>query len=573
MCFAQAERENRIARCPDQDRTAAEASTSAGASRASGTVTRSGGLRWTPDFWRLDTVELRGWKAPYGEQNNGARRSALAMAALQGLSWVVLTQTTGTTSGERVRMNQSFGVRSTVLAIVLLSTIADVANADPRWKAGLARVRITPPRPVALSGYDDRTAAFDGVVADIYAKALAVEDPRGQRAVIVTADLVGFHAAVVTDEVCRRIEEQTGLDRRHLLFNASHSHTGPLVSLDPHTTANLSHAPLSADGVRETVAYTRSLRDQLVHVACDALARLEPVRLSWGSGHVDFPMNRRLPQDGRIVMTDNPAGATDRVVPVLRVEALDGTLRGVLFGCACHNTTLTGRDNVIAGDYAGFAQEHLERRHPGAQAMFMSGCGADANPSPRGSMELARRHGVTLGVEVDRVLDTPLQPIEGNLETARRSVELPLQELSRADVEVRTRLPSAESVMARQILRELDRGESPPKAYRAPLAVWQFGDALTLVALPGEPVADYAASVGALLGTEGLWVSGYNDDCFGYLPTARVVRDGGHEAIGVTLWIWGQSLSNSVGFFAPEVETVVLRAVEDLARDVGRARR
>jgi len=80
-------------------------------------------------------------------------------------------------------------------------------------------------------------------------------------------------------------------------------------------------------------------------------------------------------------MADNPAGPTDRSVPVMRVQAAERRLLAVLFGCACHNTTLTGRDNVIAGDYAGFAQEMIERDYGEAMALFMSGCGADANPS------------------------------------------------------------------------------------------------------------------------------------------------------------------------------------------------
>ncbi len=456
-------------------------------------------------------------------------------------------------------------------AILSLSTGGVFAQADTPWKAGLARVKITPPRPVVLLGYGDRTGPFESIVADIYAKALALEDRRGQRAVIVTADLVGFQAAVVTDEVCRRVEEKTGLQRRQLLFNASHTHTGPLVSLDPHPAANaVAHAPLTADDIRETAAYTRTLQELLVQLVCDALARLEPARLSWGVGRVEFPMSRRLPQDGRIVMSDNPAGVTDRTVPVLRIDAPDGSLRNILFGCACHNTTLTGRDNVIAGDFAGFAQEYLEQQHSGTQAMFMSGCGADANPSPRGSLEIARQHGTTLGGEVDRVLGTSLQPIQGDLQTACRTVELPLQVLSRAELEVRAQLPSAESVMARHMLEVLDSGTTLPQTYRAPLAVWQLGDALTLVALPAEPVADYVALIGRLLGPEKLWVAGFNNDCFGYLPTAQVVNEGGHEAIGITLWIWGQTLAASAGFFAPEVEQVILREVEQLAKEVGR---
>ncbi|NLX99058.1 MAG: hypothetical protein GXY83_23195 [Rhodopirellula sp.] len=441
------------------------------------------------------------------------------------------------------------------------------------WKVGLSRVKITPSRPVVLLGYGDRSGPFESVAQDIYAKALAVEDGHGQRAVIVTADLVGWQAAVVTHKVCRRIQEKTGLDRSRLLFNASHAHTGPLVSLDPSAEANsVAHAPMTPNDIRETTAYTKELQKKLVALVCDALARLEPARLAWGMGRVDFPTNRRLPLEGRIVMRDNPAGPTDRAVPVLRIEALDGSLKAVLFGCACHNTSLTGRDNVIAGDYAGFAQEYIEGQHPAAQAMFMSGCGADANPSPRGSMEIARRHGSTLGGEVLRVLAAPLKSIQGDLNTAYREVDLPLQALSRAELEARAGLPSAEAVMARHMLSVLDGGEVLPDRYRAPFAVWQFGGDLTLVALPAEPVADYVALVGQALGRDKLWVAGFNNDCFGYLPTAQVVREGGHEAIGITLWIWGRSLRSKAGFFASEVEDVVLSTVRDLAEQASAAK-
>ncbi len=455
-------------------------------------------------------------------------------------------------------------VQTLVVAVLLCA--AAISSAAP-WKVGLSQVKITPSRPVVLLGYGDRTGPFESVARDIYAKALAIEDHLGHRAVIVTADLVGWQAAVVTDEVCRRVREKAGLDRSRLLFNASHTHTAPLVSLDPWQDANpVAHAPLTPDDTRETIAYTRELRRKLVELVCSALNGLEPARFAWGVGRVDFPTNRRLPQDGRIVMRDNPEGPTDRSVPVLRIDAPDGKLRAVLFGCACHNTSLTGRDNVIAGDYAGFAQEYIGEHHPGVQAMFMSGCGADANPSPRGSMEIARRHGHTLGSEVLRVLATPLKPIRGDLVTTYREVALPLQSLTRPQLETRATLPSAEAVMARHMLAV----ETLPTTYRAPFAVWQFGSDLTLIALPAEPVADYVSLVRETLGRDDLWVAGFNNDCFGYLPTAQVVREGGHEAIGITLWIWGRDLQSKAGFFAPEVEEVVLGTVRELAEEAGR---
>jgi hypothetical protein len=449
---------------------------------------------------------------------------------------------------------------------VVAAARADRPARQAPWRAGTARVKITPERPVVLLGYGDRTGPYEAVAADIYAKALALEDLAGRQGVLVTADLVGFQAAVVTDEVCRQIAARTGLARSQLLFNASHTHTGPLVSLQPHAQANaVAHATLSGADREATVAYTLRLREQLVQLVCDALQNLQPARLAWGKGEVPFPMNRRLPQDGRIVMADNPAGPVDREVPVLRVEAADGSALAVLFGCACHNTTLTGRDNVIAGDYAGFAQELLESSGTAQTALFLSGCGADANPAPRGSLELARQHGATLAHEVQRVAGGTLTELPGDLVTRLESVELPLQTLTREQIELRTTWPSAEAVMARQMLRVLDQGGTLPTHYCAPLAVWQLGRKLTLVGLPAEPAAEYVARLREAVGDTTLWVAGFNNDCFGYLPTARIVREGGHEAIGVTLWIWGQSLENQVGFFTDGVEEIVAGAVKRLA--------
>ena len=439
-----------------------------------------------------------------------------------------------------------------------------VAGAESGWKAGVARVDITPEHPIVLLGYGDRTGPFESVAAPIFAKALALEDAQGRRGVLVTADLVGFQAAVLTDEVARRISKSTGLTRDQLLFNASHSHTGPLVSLDPWPEPNpVAHPPLRSEDREKTIAYTLALQDKLVALVEEALNALAPATLAWGEGEVPFPMNRRLPREDRVVMADNPEGAVDRRVPVLRVAAPDGAPRAVILGCACHNTALTGADNVIAGDYAGVAQHALEAGTPGMQAMFMSGGGGDANPSPRGAMSFAEAHGETLAREVQRVLEGDLLPLSPSLATSYALARLPMQRLNRAEIELRAQLPSAEAVMATHMLRVLDEGLALPSEYVAPIALWRLGE-LPLVALPGEPMADYATLVRNTLNLDSVWVTGYNNDCFGYLPTARVVQEGGHENIGVTLWLWGQHLRQNAGFFAHEVEAVVLTTVRRL---------
>lgn len=453
----------------------------------------------------------------------------------------------------------------------LLVTAATVAGADAAgWKAGAAAVKITPDKPVIMLGYPDRAGPFKSVAQDIWAKALAIEDPDGHRAVIVTGDLIGFQAANSTNPVCERLEKLTGLPRDRFIFNASHTHTGPVVSQHPQRTYNVGHPAMTDADAAETVAYTKALQDKLTNVVVEALGKLEPATLSRGVGKVDFPVSRRMPTPNGVIMAPNKDGLTDHDVPVLRVDGADGKTHAILFGAACHNVAVGAGENVIHGDYAGSAQLALQAAHPGAIAMFMQGCGADANPNPWGSIAIADHHGKTLADEVDRVLAGTLQPISGKLATEFVKRPFPLQDLDRKGVEAYLSVPSFQSRQAKHMLEVLDGGGQLLKTYDAPIAVWQFGDALTLVALPGEPVAEYVPLLRKSIGEKNLWVAGFNNDCFGYLGTAKVIREGGHEAIGITLWAWGQDLDRYVAFFAPEVQDVVVNTATELANKARR---
>jgi hypothetical protein len=448
------------------------------------------------------------------------------------------------------------GAAAGCLALLLAAPAA--RPAEPDWKVGLAQVKITPSQPVVLAGYAGRTKPFAKVETDLYAKALVLEDRLGQRAALVTTDLIGLSAAVA-EPVCERLHAQTGLRREHILLNSSHTHTGPALSLDPKAREGL-----PAGDAQRTVEYTRQLQDRLVEVVVQAASRLEPATLSWGGGVVHFVMNRREFTPAGVILGNNPRGLADRSVPVLRVDGPDGKLRAVLFGAASHNTTLTPSHHEVCGDYAGFAQTHVQERHPAVQAMFMLGCAGDANPYPRGTMELARAHGTALGQEVCRVLETKLRPVRGPLKIAFDRAALPLQapppreDLQKQAAEQRGYRPG----VARQMLAVLDRGDKLPTHYTCPFTVWQMGEDLTLVGLPGEVVVDYVAALEKALGPNQLWVAGYCNDVFGYLPSARVLGEGGYETRGL--------ISGGVGLFDPKAQEVVVQKVRDLAQQVGR---
>jgi hypothetical protein len=180
-------------------------------------------------------------------------------------------------------------------------------------------------------------------------------------------------------------------------------------------------------------------------------------------------------------------------------------------------------------------------------------------------MDMAREHGKELGKEVCRVLQTRLRPVRGPLKVAFDRVALPLQEPPpRAELEKQaaSRGGSLQPWIARQMLAVLDRGGKLPTEYTCPVAVWQFDDDLTLVGLPEEVVVDYVALLEKALGPNKLWPAAYCNDVSGYIPSARVLAEGGYETRGLYL--------SGIGKFAPSTQDVLVNKVRELARNVGR---
>lgn len=455
-----------------------------------------------------------------------------------------------------------------LMVVILVASLLAAAPAPEAagWQAGFASARITPAEPLMLAGYAGRTQPARDVDDDLHLKVLALEDAGGTRALVFTADLIGFRADF-TAAVCARISAETGVPRERILFNASHTHAGPAIML-----GTQSHYTIGREQAERLVAYTMKLQDECARLAREALGKLGPARLRTGVGQVNFPMNRRESTERGVILGVNPRGPVDRSVPVLRLDDPAGRLLGVVFGAACHNTTYGTRDNRVSGDYAGAAQAVVEREFPGAQAMFVQGLAGDANPYPnslndpakRPAAEIARAHGTELGREVIRMLGHALRPVNGPLRAAVGEVALPLRTPpSREELE-RTAATGAgaDKWVAGEMLRWMGEGKPLPKEYRTSVAVWQFGADLTLVALPGEVVVDYVALIEEAIGPLRLWLAAYSHDTFGYVPSARVLREGGYETRGI--------YHGGIGYFSPEVQETLVGKVRELASAAGR---
>ncbi|MEJ5367875.1 MAG: neutral/alkaline non-lysosomal ceramidase N-terminal domain-containing protein [Bryobacteraceae bacterium] len=449
-------------------------------------------------------------------------------------------------------------MRANLLLVTICLLPGNPAQGAPAMKAGAAKIDITPDGPIWMSGYAARNKPSEGVLTRLWAKALALEDARGNRAVIVTTDLIGLPMEL-TDVVAARAMERYKLERAGLVFNSSHTHTGPVVR------GNLSVMESQQSPHREALAaYRQRLEQNLLDVIGAALADLAPAELAFDYGEARFGVNRRQFTPKGVVIGVNPDGPTDPRVPVLRVTKPAGKVRAILFGYACHNTTLTAEFYQLSGDYAGYAQEQLEREFPGAVALFLQLCGGDQNPNPRSKLEYAEQHGRTLAAEVARVARTKMQPAGGRLRMSYQLAALPFAPHTRAQFEEELKDENVFRQRRAELMLKLYDERREPRQLRYPVQAVRLENGFTMIALGGEVVVDYALWAYRTWPRERLIVAGYSNDVPCYIPSARVLREGGYEAVDSMIY-YGQP-----GPFTEEVEARIHDAVRQAMKRVGR---
>jgi hypothetical protein len=439
-----------------------------------------------------------------------------------------------------------FGV---VLALVGVTFKALSAESDPmNWQVGLARRAITPKTNVWLAGYGSKRAS-DGKLHDLWAKVLALKDPSGKRVVMVTTDHMGMSRSIY-DPLCAAVQQRYGLAPAEFMITFSHNHCGPILRDDL-----VDYYPLDDEQRRLVDEYSTWMSDEIVAAVGEALSHWQPARLLKGEGKCTFAVNRRENPEAEVpalLAAGKPLkGVVDHSVPVLAIRGAGDTLLGVLFGYACHPTTLSF--NTWCGDYPGFAQVDLEAKHPGAVAMFFNACGADQNPLPRRKVELCEKYGKQLAVAVEEALAQPMQPVSSGLRADLAFVDLDYDKL----VTRETLRPVAEGTSevqarwAKRMLKLLDDGVEFPTSYSYPVQAWRIGDELLLIAIGGEAVVDYALRFKREFGPR-TWVCGYANDMAAYIPSRRVWNEGGYEGgphldeYGRPAWRWAGDIEDRI---------------------------
>ncbi len=448
-------------------------------------------------------------------------------------------------------------MHKTILPLLLFILTPALAQNETGWKAGAADLDITPDYPVRLNGYAHRTAECTKVSQHPHANALAIKWQDDAPAIIVTVDNFGV-PATVRAEILKRLATAGHLiaDERFALHSA-HTHSAPMLT---GVLPCLFGADLPAEQQQHVARYTEELTAKITQTVITAMQQMQLARLDWSVGRVYFAHNRRYKTEAGFINAPNFNAPTDRALPVLRVKTADGkNLIATHITYACNGTTHD--DNEIQGDWAGRAHEEMELRFPGTVCLVAVGCGGDQNPYPRLAPGRASQHGASIGKEIVRLINLPMHPLSGPLNCSSAEAMLPFEKLPTLEQwQANAANPTPITAYhAQQHLSKLARGDQIPPALPYTVQVWNYGDGLLTINLPGEVVVDYSLRFKREFDPARTWVNGCTNDVPCYIPSQRVWEEGGYEGSLLSMQYYGQPAR-----FASGIENIIASAVKKL---------
>lgn len=420
-------------------------------------------------------------------------------------------------------------------------------------KVGTAKIDITPSHPTLLAGYGGRPGEHVSIDMKLWARALVIgnETP----VLLVAVDNCGVPRKL-TEIIQRALKDSLGLPPEQIVISSTHTHNAP--SLTGYAPVVWGSRVTPEQEVRST-RYTQWFIEQVIKVAELAFEHRKEATLHWGQGRVHFGGNRRVLSKGAWSGFGlNSKGPVDHSMPVMVARRHDGTPIAIWSNYACHCTS-EGSRNHISGDWAGNTNLEVERRFPSAIALTTVGCGADVGPQPSGSFEIAKQHGKTLADEVARLINSPLRKLEGNPRSTRREFPLPLAKPQDRNVFVEQAKGTGYHADQARLVLEYEKEHGKIQT-EVPYSVtcWKFDQDLAIIFMAGEVVVDYAIRLKTHLDWERLWINGWSNDVPSYIPSQRILKEGGYEP-GFSQVYYGLP-----GPYDPAIEDLIFNEVTEL---------
>lgn len=431
-------------------------------------------------------------------------------------------------------------------------------------KAGFFEADVTPPVGSYLAGYPNREEGSEGVDDSLFLRIVALEDDAGARVVLVTADLLKWPRNL-SWRTKLWAEEELGLPSAALILNLSHTHSAPGLFLQrcyPHWPVDREYLCALEQTIREGIAA--------------ATEDLRPTRIEYGMHEAHFGINRRSrnPETGIMGLGPNEEGYYDPEMPVFAFYR-DDELAAILYSYACHSTSKNKL--LISADWPGQVSQGL-KEELGEDVMTAFAQGAAGSIMTRisereGNETAYRDYWLEVGGGIaEFVRSDAMRRIDLDLACAEREFEIPYddsripsrEELLNMSSPYDTEIPDGFRPANRSIVRlwaqdllEQVRTDTVPEAFLMHITRWRLADGLQMLAMSGEVTAEVGRAVKPLFAEETIFLGycGYTD---AYIPTAGMLPEGGHEALGSIFF------HERPAPFTPEIDEIIAREVQML---------
>ena len=415
-------------------------------------------------------------------------------------------------------------------------------------QAGIAKIDITPTENLYMGGYDEsgRPGPSDGVYGKIYIRALVFDDNHN-KVVFIETDIVDFPSDDYVS-IEKLISSQTGIPVKNIILGCVHNHAAPYP-----------------DERNKNSNWSKQLNNKIVSAVNNAIADLEPVKIGGGTGKSNIAMNRRKKMEdttsylsfdennssqsygkyktdepvkiremaGVCRLGNNPLGAIDDEVGILRIDKITGEPKAVFVNYACHGTSLGCRNNKISPEWNGHMLEYIEKVIPGVTGIFAQGAAGDINPRFVGGLDGYKDNlkkteelGYEIGKEVVKVFSDIItaQPINAQIKLVHRDITCPRKYAAVVEDFRNTTL------------------DIPVTAIKIDQFIW--------VTFPGELFHEIGKNIKTMTHTRFPFIVGYSNGSLGYLPTQQSHSEGGYEP-------WAT-------VFDPVAEKIFVKGVEEL---------
>jgi hypothetical protein len=418
-------------------------------------------------------------------------------------------------------------------------------------KFSILKQDMTPDKPVFMAGFGIRERKSDGVADSLYFKAVLLQE--NQTLLMLAFDALGGDRSFVIG-LKEALGEKFGFKEEEILINFSHSHSSVFltgVNGDPaFRRGGYSMGQERWIGVGEELDFTEDvsfylqLRDKVLLAVDYCFTHLQEGRLLAGVGKSEVAVSRRLMTDKGIRFKPNYEAETDQDVFVLKLVDENERIKGILFNYGCHPTCMSGYQ--ISAEFVGQACMLLESKYCGATAVFLQGCTADMNH--RGivkngefkscTVEETQAIGNDFGAEIANILENEhFAAINCHFRTRMVDLQLYTQILTVADIEAvleNETLTEFRKLAARKLLKAIKDGRDK-RSLRHYIQSWHLDENTGIIAQEGEIPAEFGLKIKKLLKDKKIMTLGYSNGVSTYIPTRKILREGGYEAEAVVI--------------------------------------